>query len=241
MGVPGRSDWLTCKPERLAAAQEIEQVLRPERFVVDEHTHRVEVHGLDAPQIPLDHLGVIRAAPQPRFEVVAVGQANPAGGHVVHAIRLPRLAAQPEPAVARLDELRFRLGLPHAQLMAQPVNRRPGQRQTDRDAGFAGIPDKAILLHRLRLPGRERNLPVEHRPARSAFGIEELHRDVKVADRLLAEVHHARPGLELLPRKDREELAAAFAEEDAPSHARQHLAQAIRHDRLAGKSPPLPA
>src|ERR1035441_5339587 len=149
--------------ERLAAAQEVEQVLGFKRIMFDEYTHRVEVHGFDASQVSLDDLGVIRAATQPRFEVVAVSQANPAGGHVVHAMRLPRPAAQPEPAVARLDELRLRLGCPHAQLMAQPINRRPAQSQTNRNAGILDTSGKATLLHRLRLAGRERNPGIEYR------------------------------------------------------------------------------
>src|SRR5664279_173183 len=120
-------------------------------------------------------------------------------------MHLPRLAAEPEPAVARLDELRFRLGFPYAQLMPQPVDLHPCQRQARRDARFTAIAGKATLLHRLRLAGRERNLALKHRLARHAFGIQELHGNLEVADRLSAKVHHARSRLELLPRKDSEE------------------------------------
>src|ERR1039457_1505765 len=84
-------------------------------------------------------------------------------------MHLRRLAAQPEPAVARLDELRFRLGFPSAQLMPQPVDLHPCQRQARRDARFTAIAGKATLLHRIRLAGRERNLALKHRLARHAF------------------------------------------------------------------------
>src|ERR1035437_6969573 len=117
----------------------------------NEHAYRVDVHRFDWPHTPLIHHATIRAATQPRFEVAVVGQANPAGRHVVHAVGLPGLAAQPEPAVARLDERRLRLGCPHAQLMAQRVNRRRGQAHTDRDARVPGFSGKAILFDRLRL------------------------------------------------------------------------------------------
>ena len=174
-GCAGPQRLVDVQPERLAASQEVEQVLRPERFMVNEHVHRVQVHGFDAPQIPLDHLGIIRTAPQPGFEVMPVGQRNPTGGHIVDPMRLPRLAAQPEPAVTRLDEVRLRLGLPLAELMAQAVDGCPVQSHTGGDASFSAIPRQAILLDRLGFTGRERYRAVEHRPARRAFGIEELH------------------------------------------------------------------
>ena len=197
--------------------------------MMNEHAHGVQVHGFDAPQIPLDHLGIIRPASQPVFKVVAIGQPDAAGGHVVHAMCLPRLAPPPEPAVTRLDVLRLRFRLPDAQFMPQAVNHCPAQRQTRRDTDFAGIPRKPSLFDGLRLAWRKRNLAVEHCPARDAFGIQELHRNMQVADRFPPEVHHPSPRLKLLPCEDSEELAAALAEKHALLHARQRLPQTIGH------------
>ena len=110
------------KAEGLAAAQEIKQVLGVERLVINEDADGIEVHGLDAEQVTLDDFWIVSAAPQPVLEVLVIGQADSAGGHVVHAMGLPGLAIEPEAAVAGFDELGFGFGAPHAERLVQDIN-----------------------------------------------------------------------------------------------------------------------
>src|ERR1035441_8106002 len=49
-GCAGPQRLVDVQPERLAAAQEVEQVLGFKRFMFNEHAYRVEVHGFDVPR-----------------------------------------------------------------------------------------------------------------------------------------------------------------------------------------------
>ena len=108
--------------ERLAPPQQVEQVLRPQRLMVNEHAHRVQIHRFDPPQIALNHRRIVGAASHPVFEVMSVRQADPARRHVVNAVYLPRFPLQPEPTISRFDELRLRFRLPDAEIVPQAVN-----------------------------------------------------------------------------------------------------------------------